>query len=82
MFVSIGTAGLIALILLIVHRSVFTALLVIGVSLAVGRGVLSALGVLGMPVSQFTMAFTTAILLGAGTDHTVTQFPMALALSR
>ena len=72
--ISIATAGLIALILLIVYRSVFTALLpllVIGVSLAVGRGVLSALGEMGMPVSQFTVAFMTAILLGAGTDYTV-----------
>lgn len=74
LFISIATAGLIALILLIVYRSVFTALLpllVIGISLAVGRGVLSALGELGMPVSQFTVAFMTAILLGAGTDYTV-----------
>jgi RND superfamily putative drug exporter len=74
LFISIATAGLIALILLIVYRSVFTALLpllVIGLSLAVGRGLLSALGELGMPVSQFTVAFMTAILLGAGTDYTV-----------
>ena len=74
LFISIATAGLIALILLIVYRSVFTALLpllVIGISLAVGRGVLSVLGELGMPVSQFTVAFMTAILLGAGTDYTV-----------
>jgi RND superfamily putative drug exporter len=33
--------------------------------------VLSALGELGMPVSQFTIAFMTVILLGAGTDYTV-----------
>ncbi|OBG89900.1 MULTISPECIES: RND family transporter [unclassified Mycobacterium] len=74
LFISIATAGMIALILLIVYRSVFTALLpllVIGLSLAVGRGVLSALGEAGMPVSQFTVAFMTAILLGAGTDYTV-----------
>lgn len=74
LLISIATVGLIALILLIVYRSVFTALLpllVIGVSLAVGRGVLSALGQSGMPVSQFTVAFMTAILLGAGTDYTV-----------
>jgi putative drug exporter of the RND superfamily len=74
LFISIATAGLIALILLIVYGSVFTALLpllVIGISLAVGRGVLSGLGELGMPVSQFTVAFMTAILLGAGTDYTV-----------
>ena len=74
LLISIATAGLIALILLIVYRSIFTALLpllVIGLSLGVGRGVLSALGELGMPVSQFTVAFMTAILLGAGTDYTV-----------
>ena len=74
LLISIATAGVIALILLIVYRSVFTALLpllVIGLSLAVGRGVLSALGEMGMPVSQFTVAFMTAILLGAGTDYTV-----------
>lgn len=74
LLISIATAALIALILLIVYRSVFTALLpllVIGVSLAVGRGVLSVLGESGMPVSQFTVAFMTVILLGAGTDYTV-----------
>ncbi|MDG4667224.1 MMPL family transporter [Mycobacterium sp. 236(2023)] len=74
LFISLATAGLIAAILLLVYRSVFTALLpllVIGVSLAVGRGVLSALGELGMPVSQFTIAFMTVILLGAGTDYSV-----------
>ncbi|PQP51556.1 hypothetical protein C6A88_07775, partial [Mycolicibacterium austroafricanum] len=74
LLISIATVGIIALILLIVYRSVFTALLpllVIGLSLAVGRGVLSALGEMGMPVSQFTVAFMTAILLGAGTDYTV-----------
>ena len=74
LLISIATAAVIAVILLIVYRSVFTALLpllVIGLSLAVGRGVLSALGEMGMPVSQFTVAFMTAILLGAGTDYTV-----------
>ncbi|WP_204158298.1 MMPL family transporter, partial [Mycolicibacterium mucogenicum] len=73
LFVSIATAGLIALILLMVYRSLFTALLpllVIGLSLAVGRGVLSGPGESGLPVSQFTVAFMTAILLGAGTDYT------------
>ncbi|TDK89705.1 MMPL family transporter [Mycobacterium paragordonae] len=72
--ISAATAGLIAVILLLIYRSLFTAmlpLLVIGVSLAVGRGVLSALGEAGMPVSQFTIAFMTVILLGAGTDYSV-----------
>ncbi|BBZ25884.1 putative membrane protein, MmpL family [Mycolicibacterium madagascariense] len=74
LYISLATAGLIAAILLLVYRSVFTAmlpLLVIGTSLGVGRGVLSALGELGMPVSQFTIAFMTVILLGAGTDYSV-----------
>jgi RND superfamily putative drug exporter len=74
LLISLATAGLIAVILLIVYRSAFTAslpLLVIGVSLAVGRGVLSALGESGMQVSQFTIAFMMAILLGAGTDYSV-----------
>ena len=74
LLISIATAAMVALILLIVYRSMFTALLpllVIGLSLAVGRGVLSALGEMGMPVSQFTVAFMTAIPLGAGTDYTV-----------
>ncbi|UMB70027.1 RND family transporter [Mycobacterium paraterrae] len=74
LYISIATAALIALILMIVYRSLFTALLpllVIGVSLAAGRGVLSALGEAGMPVSEFTIGFMGAILLGAGTDYTV-----------
>ncbi|AFM16467.1 putative RND superfamily drug exporter [Mycolicibacterium chubuense NBB4] len=72
--VSIATAAIIALILLLVYRSVFTALLpllVIGVSLVVARGILSGLGEAGVPVSQFTITFLVAILLGAGTDYSV-----------
>ncbi|WP_231639539.1 MMPL/RND family transporter [Mycobacterium sp. Marseille-P9652] len=74
LIVSVVAAALIALILLLVYRSVFTALLpllVIGVSVAVARGVLSALGEFGVPVSQFTITFLAAILLGAGTDYSV-----------
>ncbi|MEZ0353972.1 RND family transporter [Mycobacterium sp. pR1184] len=74
LIISVATAGLIALILLLVYRSVFTALLpllVIGASVAVGRGVLSALGECGLPVSQVTVGFMTAVLLGAGTDYSV-----------
>ncbi|HTX95195.1 MAG TPA: MMPL family transporter [Mycobacterium sp.] len=74
LLISIATCALITLILLIVYRSVFTALLpllVIGMSLITARGVLSALGQLGMPVSQYTVSLVTAILLGAGTDYTV-----------
>ena len=74
LIISAATAALIALILLLVYRSVATALLpllVIAASVAVGRGVLSALGEFGVPVSQFTIAFMTAVLLGAGTDYSV-----------
>lgn len=74
LIISLATAGLIAVILLLVYRSLFTAMLplvVIGISLAVGRGVLAALGVFGMPVSEFTIGFMTAVLLGAGTDYSV-----------
>ena len=74
LFISVATVALIAAILLLVYRSAFTALLpllVIGLSLAVGRGILAALGQAGVPVSQFTIAFMTVILLGAGTDYSV-----------
>ncbi|WP_305781202.1 MMPL family transporter [Nocardia nova] len=73
-FITVATSVLIGLILLLVYRSVFTAVLpvlVIGISVAVARGVLSGLGELGLPVSQFTIDFMTVILLGAGTDYTV-----------
>jgi putative drug exporter of the RND superfamily len=74
LLISVATVALIATILLLVYRSLFTALLplvVIGLSLAVGRGILAALGEAGVPVSQFTIAFMTVILLGAGTDYSV-----------
>ncbi|CAM3926708.1 MMPL family transporter [Mycobacterium senriense] len=74
LLISVATVALIAAILLLVYRSAFTALLpllVIGLSLAVGRGILAALGEAGVPVSQFTIAFMTVILLGAGTDYSV-----------
>ncbi len=72
--ISIATLVLIGIILLIVYRSLVTALLpllVIGASLAVARGVLSGLGLAGLPVSEYSIAFLTAILLGAGTDYSV-----------
>lgn len=72
--ITLATVFMIAAILLIVYRSVFTALmplLVVGMSLAVGRGVLSGLGELGMPVSQFTSMFMMVIIFGAGVDYSV-----------
>ncbi|MFT4201137.1 RND family transporter [Gordonia sp. (in: high G+C Gram-positive bacteria)] len=72
--ISIATLILIGVILMIVYRSIVTAILplvVIGASLAVARGILSGLGLLGMPISEYSIAFLTAILLGAGTDYSV-----------
>ncbi|GAC56787.1 hypothetical protein GOHSU_13_00090 [Gordonia hirsuta DSM 44140 = NBRC 16056] len=74
LLISIATLILIGVILLIVYRSIITALLpllVIGVSLAIARGVLAGLGLVGLPVSEYSIAFLTAILLGAGTDYSV-----------
>ncbi|STZ74213.1 putative RND superfamily drug exporter [Mycolicibacterium fortuitum] len=68
------TAAAIALILLLIYRSLFAALLpliTIGVSLVVTRGVLSGLGVAGVPISAYAELFVMAILLGAGTDYSV-----------
>lgn len=72
--ITLATVLMIAAILFIVYRSLFTALmplLVVGMSLAVGRGVLSGLGEIGMPVSQFTSMFMTVIIFGAGVDYSV-----------
>jgi RND superfamily putative drug exporter len=72
--ITVVTALMVGLILLMVYRSVMTALLpllAIGVALAVGRGVLSVLAQFGMPVSQFTIPFITAVLMGAGIDYSV-----------
>lgn len=72
--VKVASAVLIALILLLVYRSLFTALLpllVVGVSVAVARGALSGFGEIGLPVSQFTAIFLIVVLLGAGTDYSV-----------
>lgn len=74
MRIKVASAVLIAVILLLIYRSIFTAvlpLLVVGVSVAVARGALSGFGEAGMPVSQFTAIFLVAILLGAGTDYSV-----------
>jgi len=72
--ISAATLALIGAILLIVYRSPVTAalpLLVIGAGLLVARGVLAGLGLLGLPVSEYSIAFLTAILLAAGTDYSV-----------
>lgn len=66
---------LIMLVLLVVYRSVVTALiplLTIGVAMGVARPVVSALGADGLlTVSNFTIALMTAMLLGAATDYAI-----------
>ncbi|WP_158890601.1 RND family transporter [Amycolatopsis anabasis] len=72
--ITIATVVLIAIILLLIYRSPITAvipLLAIGVSLAISRAVMAWTGERFLPVSTFTTALTTAIVLGAGTDYAV-----------
>ncbi|MEZ0362752.1 MMPL family transporter [Mycobacterium sp. pUA109] len=67
------SVGLITLMLLVVYRSLLTALvplLTVGVSLAVARPIVSVLGGHDLlSVSNFTIALATAMVLGAGTDY-------------
>lgn len=66
---------LITAVLLVVYRSVVTALiplLTIGVGLGVARPLVSLLGEHGvMTVSNMTIALMTAMLLGAATDYAI-----------
>lgn len=68
------TMGLIALILLAVYRSVFTAVLplvVLGVSITVARGVVAGLSEIGLPISTMSSTLMVAILAGASVNYTV-----------
>lgn len=69
------TLVLIALILMLIYRSVVVTafvLGVIGVALAAARGVVSFLGLHDVfDVSTFTGSFLTAIVLGATTDYAI-----------
>ncbi|MBO0842472.1 MAG: MMPL family transporter, partial [Nocardioides sp.] len=73
--VTIVTVGLIAVILLVLYRSVPVVGVVlgfIGLALAAGRGAVAVAGTLGLfQVSTFTVSFLTAVLLGAATDYAV-----------
>lgn len=66
---------LITLVLLVVYRSLLTALvplLTIGIGLAVARPVIALLGMNSvLPISNFTIAISTALVLGAGTDYAI-----------
>lgn len=64
---------LITVLLLVAYRSLVTALIplaTVGISLGVARPIVSMAGADGvMPVSNFTIALATAMVLGAGTDY-------------
>ncbi len=72
--ISTATSVLLVILLIVVYRSVFTAMLpliVIGTSCAVTRGTLAELGELGFPLSQISASFMTTVLLGAVTDYSI-----------
>lgn len=72
--ITVVSGVLLVVILLIIYRRITTVLLTlvtIGVALACARGVLAWAGEQGMPLSTYTDAFVTAIVLGAGTDYCV-----------
>ncbi|WP_220699246.1 MMPL family transporter [Nocardioides cavernaquae] len=68
------TVGLIALILMLIYRSVVVTALIlgfIGVALAAARGTAALLGGHAFEVSTFTASFLTAVVLGAATDYAI-----------
>ncbi|QUG99407.1 RND family transporter [Saccharopolyspora erythraea] len=68
------TIGLITAILLVIYRSVVTALValaLIGLSLGTARAVTALCGLQFFDVSTFTASLLTAVVLGAGTDYGV-----------
>lgn len=72
--ITIVTVGVIALILMLIYRSVMVTALtltVIGLALAASRAVTSLLGLHIFNVSTFTASFLTAVVLGAATDYVV-----------
>ncbi|WP_353109342.1 MMPL family transporter [Gordonia sp. (in: high G+C Gram-positive bacteria)] len=72
--VGIITFVLIASILLLVYRSVFTAALpvmVLGASVVVARGVVAGLSEVGLPISTMSSMIMIAILAGASVNYTV-----------
>ncbi|BBZ28130.1 putative transport protein MmpL8 [Mycolicibacterium madagascariense] len=69
-----ATIVMVLLILLVVYRNVFTILLplvTIGVSQAAATQVVAALAQLGLAISQQTLVFMSAMMIGAGVDYAV-----------
>ncbi|WP_203338377.1 MMPL family transporter [Nocardioides limicola] len=72
--ITIVTLVGIALILLLMYRSMVTAaiaLITIGIALAVSRQVTAFFGLHVFDVSTFTSVFLTGVVLGAGTDFSI-----------
>ncbi|WP_024799614.1 RND family transporter [Nocardia sp. BMG51109] len=68
------TVLLIAALLLAVYRSLVVAgiaLTTIGLGLAVARPLVALMGLNGVPISIFSLALLSALILGAGTDYAV-----------
>jgi RND superfamily putative drug exporter len=68
------TVAIIIVIVLLLYRSLILPLVplaTIGVALLAARGLVSIFGRSFLPVSTYTGAFLTALVLGAGTDYTI-----------
>ena len=69
-----ATLVMVLLILIVVYRNVFTILLplaTIGVSQAAATQVVAALAEMGLAISQQTIVFMSAMMIGAGVDYAV-----------
>lgn len=69
-----ATIALVLLILLVVYRNIVTMLvplLTIGLSLATAQQVVAGLAKIGLGISDQTVVFMTAMMIGAGTDYAV-----------
>ncbi|AMU29874.1 Putative membrane protein%2C MmpL family [Mycobacteroides abscessus] len=72
--VEITTAALVLLILLIVYRNPVTMMLpliVVGVSLGIAQAAVGGLAQMGLSISNQTLTFMTAMMMGAGVDYAV-----------
>lgn len=69
-----ATVVMVLLILLVVYRNIVTIalpLVTISVSQAVATQAVAGLGEMGLPISQQTVVFMSAMMIGAGVDYAV-----------
>ncbi|MCV7195370.1 hypothetical protein BST12_06850 [Mycobacterium angelicum] len=72
--IELATIAMVLLILLVVYRNPLTMLLpllTIGVSLVTAQQVVAGLAGVGLGISQQTVVFMTAMMIGAGVDYAV-----------